>query len=210
MALARAHRAELKATFDGVLGFLGARAVLGMITFQILWRAASAFRPPSNALIARYWVEVSTLQESAVSALGNLGFAACMGLVRASPRLLNASWRVLLGGSMVAILLVDLVVKLLAIEADIIVLVSLLVTPGIVTDYALHMAHDARNAFAVAMGAATSALSLLPFLTFPVSSVFHFMVVYVVMITSGCAFAVALGVATRAACGGDDGAPAGK
>jgi hypothetical protein len=88
-------------------------------------------------------------------------------------------------------LTLDAAVRLLAVPVDMILLVSFLSTTGIITDYSLHAAHHRDNAHAVGMGALTSALSLLPFATFPVVSVRHFMFVYMLTIAFGCVYSVA-------------------
>jgi hypothetical protein len=80
----------------------------------------------------------------------------------------------------------------LGIGLDMILLVALLITPGLITDYALHMAHDVRNAEAVLASAATSVLSLVPFVGVAVASVRHFMVLYILMILIGCVWTIAL------------------
>lgn len=82
--------------------------------------------------------------------------------------------------------------RLVAFRVDMIVLVAFLVTPGIVTDYALHLAHDGSNGFAVCIGALTSISSLVPFVTVPVTGVRHFMIVYIIAIASGCIFSLSI------------------
>ena len=83
-------------------------------------------------------------------------------------------------------------VNVLGFGLDMILLVALLITPGLITDYALHMAHDVRNAEAVLASAATSVLSLVPFASVAVASVRHFMLLYILMIGVGCVWTIAL------------------
>ena len=83
-------------------------------------------------------------------------------------------------------------VRLAGVPADMIVLVALLVTPGILTDYVLHLAHDPRNAAAVVFSAGTSAASLLPLANFPVESVRSFALVYVTILVAGGALTLAV------------------
>ena len=80
----------------------------------------------------------------------------------------------------------------LGIGLDMILLVALLITPGLITDYALHMSHDVRNAEAVMASAATSVLSLVPFVGVAVASVRNFMLLYILMIAFGCVWTIAL------------------
>jgi hypothetical protein len=83
-------------------------------------------------------------------------------------------------------------ISMLGFDVDMIILVALLITPGLITDYALHMAHDVRNAEAVVVSALTSILSLVPFTTVAVVSIRNFMLLYILMIAFGCVWTIAL------------------
>ena len=114
-------------------------------------------------------------------------FCVAVGMLMAGPRAILIAPALLFSYACL-----HAMVRLIGIPVDMIVIVCALVTPGILTDYALHLVHDSQNAFAVVFSAATSAASLVPFVTFPVESVRSFMLVYVVVIVCGCAITTAV------------------
>lgn len=76
------------------------------------------------------------------------------------------------------------------ISVDMIMMIAILVTPGFLTDYSLHLAHSRTNQSAVAFSALTTIASLATFWTVDVPSMAHFAMTYSLTICAGAVFSI--------------------
>lgn len=81
------------------------------------------------------------------------------------------------------------IMRITQIDLDMQIMVALIIAPGIIADYALHMVHNPLNSHATCMSAVTTVCSLIPFVFVEIPSMRNFAIVYISAVTCGAVWA---------------------